>query len=81
MDYIICNHKKSKPKVSVELCEKCKRIGTCADYARYTQPSLFPDSVMGTNRIKIKPLKIKPEPTEILDRPEQLALDIQKKRQ
>jgi hypothetical protein len=80
MDYIICNHKKSRPKLSVELCGKCKRLRTCADYDRYIRPPLFPDLATGIKRRRIKPFNTKPEPTESFDRPEQLALDLQKKR-
>jgi hypothetical protein len=75
MDYIICNFRKSKPKVSIKLCGKCKRIRTCTDYGRYIQPSLFPEIVLGTNRKKPKPLIIKHEPAEVIERSKQLTFE------
>ena len=44
MDYILCNRKKSKPKVGIDVCKKCKHARSCPDYAFYIQPSLFPDA-------------------------------------
>ena len=41
MSYISCHHKKSRPKVGIEVCRKCRRMKTCSDYADYVQPSLF----------------------------------------
>jgi len=38
-----CNRKKSKPRVNVKICEKCRHIRKCADYGSYIQPSLFLD--------------------------------------
>lgn len=43
MEFIICNCKKSKPKVHVSICKACKRRRSCDDYSRYCQPFLFPD--------------------------------------
>lgn len=43
MDFITCNSKKSKPKVNVTVCGKCKRRRSCDDYSLYRQPLLFPD--------------------------------------
>ena len=44
-DYIICNHKRSKARVKVDICEQCKRMAKCPDYKDYIQASLFPDFV------------------------------------
>jgi hypothetical protein len=41
MDYITCSRTKSEYKISVAICENCKRKKTCADYRNYAQPSLF----------------------------------------
>jgi hypothetical protein len=43
MDFIVCNSKKSKPKVNVDVCGNCKRRRSCEDYSHYRQPLLFPD--------------------------------------
>jgi len=43
MDYIICNHKKSNPKINVLVCEKRRHRRKCVDYWNYVQPSLFSD--------------------------------------
>ncbi len=45
MDYITCNHRRSKSKVSVDVCEKCKRMAKCDDYMGYRQPFLYPNFV------------------------------------
>lgn len=42
MDFILCNRKKSKPKVGIDVCKRCRHALTCPDYACYIQPSLFP---------------------------------------
>jgi hypothetical protein len=42
MDYIVCRRKKSRPKTSVGVCERCSRKRSCQDYRAYLQPSLFP---------------------------------------
>jgi hypothetical protein len=56
MDYITCNHKKSKPKIRVDVCGKCKRMRTCADYGGYIQPMLFPGLKKTRVRRKIRPI-------------------------
>ena len=43
MSFIICSRKKSMPKVSVAICQKCARIKKCPDYNLFQQPLLFPD--------------------------------------
>ena len=57
MSYIVCNQKKSRPKVRVDVCRKCRRRLTCADYADYLQPSLFPDLKKDPLRKKTRPLR------------------------
>ena len=57
MPYIVCNQKKSRPKVGVDVCRKCRRRRTCADYADYLQPSLFHDLKKGPIRKRTRPLK------------------------
>ncbi len=44
MDYILCNRKRSRPKVGIDVCKKCKHVRSCPDYAGYVQPSLFPEA-------------------------------------
>ena len=41
MPYITCSQKKSKHKVHVSVCERCKGMD-CPDYRNYLQLSLFP---------------------------------------
>ena len=43
MDYITCHYRKSWPTVSTVVCNQCKRMGSCPDYQKYLNPSLFPD--------------------------------------
>jgi len=43
MVYITCNYKKSRPRISIAVCEKCKRRTNCPDYRNYIQPPLFED--------------------------------------
>ena len=43
MSFIICSRKKSMPKVSVAICEKCDKHKKCPDYNLFLQPLLFPD--------------------------------------
>jgi hypothetical protein len=76
MDYITCNHKKSRPKVSIGVCQKCKRSSTCADYASYVQPPLFPDLIK-TRPGKYRKSKLfKLKAAEIPGKPEQLTFDM-----
>jgi len=41
MPYIICSHKRSRPKVSLIVCENCTRKKRCPDFLGYLQPALF----------------------------------------
>jgi len=43
MNFITCSRKKSKPKVSTTICEKCNRARKCPDYNLFRQPVLFSD--------------------------------------
>ena len=43
MNFITCSRKKSKPKVSTSICEKCGRARKCPDYSLFLQPVLFSD--------------------------------------
>jgi hypothetical protein len=82
MDYITCSHTKSEYKVSVAICDNCKRKKTCVDYRNYVQPSLFKDgsgrqkTTRATGRRGTKKEIGTPERFEISARPEQLALNI-----
>jgi len=68
LEFIICNKKKSKPKVHVSVCEACKRRRSCDDYSRYRQPLLFPDLMAfhaGMKKTRMKRPCLKPaEPAE-----------------
>lgn len=81
MVYIICNYKKSRPRISIVVCEKCKRRTNCPDYRDYIQPSLFADLFKLktiTNamfRKANRPKKMESEATQITDKSEQLALN------
>ncbi len=74
MPYIVCNQKKSRPKVGVDVCKKCRRRRTCADYADYLQPSLFPNLEKGPLRKRIRPLRAESEFSPTPSTQEQLKL-------
>jgi hypothetical protein len=79
MDYIICNHKKSNPKINVLVCEKCRYRRKCADYNRYIQPSLFPGFAKEMiNKKTIKPKRVKLKSTPLSDKQGQLSLEIRR---
>ena len=78
MDYITCNHKKSKPKIRVDVCAKCTRMRTCADYGGYIQPMLFPGLKKTRVRRKTRPIFRSRVDIPIVD--EQLELEFQKKK-
>jgi hypothetical protein len=42
MKFIICERKKSRPKVSPDVCKHCDRKKKCPEYNAYVQPFLFP---------------------------------------
>ena len=72
MPYITCTRKKSHPKVSIEICERCKGM-KCPDYRDYTQPTLFPFLVRDKPlRKSVRVKRDKPVPNP--DQPEQLLL-------
>ena len=76
MDYIVCHQRKSLPTISTVVCEKCKRMGKCADYQAYLNPSLFPvQSKQEIMRKKIKLKKIECEENSVSG-PEQLTFNL-----
>jgi hypothetical protein len=74
MSYITCNHKKAKSKISVWVCEKCWRKGSCQDYFIYKQPLLFPNLEKIRHRKTYKPMGTKPGAKEIIGKREQLKI-------
>lgn len=81
MNYITCNQKKNKPRISVAVCVKCSRKKNCPDYGNYLQPLLFPNlrkekTVTPIYRMSSKPKRVESEVSEVLDRPEQLELNL-----
>ncbi len=82
MDYITCNHTKSRYRVSVEICSVCKRMRMCADYRSYLQPSLFPEALNAKGitkamfRKRNKQRTTNLNPSEPPYKPEQLLLNI-----
>jgi hypothetical protein len=82
MDYITCNAKKNRPRVNVAVCAKCRRKKGCPDYWNYRQFPLFPELLEKVRITKeafmrfSKPISIKSGPSEILNQPEQLLLDL-----
>lgn len=40
-DYLACPHKKSRPRMAVEVCKTCRRRHTCKAYSNYQNPKLF----------------------------------------
>jgi hypothetical protein len=82
VDYITCNTKKNRPRVNVAVCATCRRKKRCPDYRNYCQFSLFPELLEKARITKeafirfSKPIRIKSGPSEILNQPEQLMLDL-----
>jgi hypothetical protein len=82
MDYITCSHNKSEYKVSVAICENCRRKKTCADYRGYVQPSLFREGsgqqrmARATGRRGRKKEIARPELFDMPNQPRQLTLNI-----
>jgi hypothetical protein len=77
MAFIICTHKRSRPKISPSVCKKCSRIKTCHDYKDFVDPPLFPDlsnDVIKTWTIPRKKHVIT-EPKEIADAQVQLTFN------
>ena len=79
MGYITCHHRKSWPTIPTVVCEKCERMGKCADYQNYVHPSLFPNlcglNGLDTGKKKSRRKKIKPEDAGY-NGPEQLTFDL-----
>jgi len=74
MAYITCNHKRTKSKVSVRVCEKCRRKGSCGDYILYRQPLLFPGLEKVRGRRRMTSRAIRPEAKEVREKAEQLKI-------
>ena len=75
MDFITCNSKKSKPKVNVTVCGKCKRRRSCDDYIRYRQPLLFPELAFHADMKKPRKRRIYTKPAEPAKKQEQLGME------
>ncbi len=76
MDYIVCHYRKSWPTISTVVCEKCKRMGNCADYQAFLNPSLFPNQSkpeMMRKKIKFKKIEFEGDKDS---GPEQLTFDL-----
>lgn len=58
MTFITCSRKKSMPKISISICEKCTKIKKCPDYALFRQPLLFSDLMKSKNPVKRRTVKI-----------------------
>jgi hypothetical protein len=58
MSFITCSRKKSMPKVSTSICEKCSRARKCPDYNLFLQPMLFSDMKKGNRPVKKRRVKI-----------------------
>ena len=77
MTFIICTQKRSRPKVSSSVCEKCQRVKKCSDYQDFLNPPLFPNiptDVIRTWEVRRKKSR-KAKPDEINDSQEQLTLN------
>jgi hypothetical protein len=75
MDFIVCNSKKSKPKVNVSICGNCRRRRSCEDYSRYRQPLLFPDLTLPGDVKKTRKRRVRTKPAEPLKKQEQLGIE------
>jgi hypothetical protein len=78
MAFIVCRHKKSMPRVGIEMCEKCRKGISCEDYRRYKEPVLFREMDNPIVKARKKPLQKKVETkTEVKGKEqEQLSLCI-----
>ena len=77
MDFITCHHRKSWPTISIAVCEKCRRMGKCADYHNHMNPPLFsdiPEQIETRKRLRYRDFKEKPNDDT---GPEQLTFDLQ----
>jgi hypothetical protein len=75
MDFIVCNSKKSKPKVNVSVCGNCKRRRSCEDYSRYRQPLLFSDLALPGDVKKRRKRRAHAKPAEPAKKQEQLGME------
>jgi len=77
MAFIVCTHKRSRPKVSPSVCEKCNRMKKCPDYKDFLYPPLFPHlptDVIRTWEIRRKRSR-RTRSKELTERQEQLTFD------
>ncbi|MFC1840426.1 hypothetical protein ACFL1N_12650 [Thermodesulfobacteriota bacterium] len=58
MTFITCSRKKSMPRVSTSICEKCTRARKCPDYSLFCQPMLFTDLKKDNRPVRKRALKI-----------------------
>jgi hypothetical protein len=75
VEFIICNSKKSKPKVHVTVCSACKRRRSCDDYSLYRQPLLFADLALPGNVKRQRKKRAYTKPTEPAKKQEQLGME------
>jgi hypothetical protein len=57
MPFIVCQRKKSRPRVSVEACRKCRKAASCEAYRRYREPFLFREMnriAVGTKKRRVR---------------------------
>lgn len=40
--YVVCERRRSRPRVQVDVCLRCRWRKGCRPLMRYLQPSLFP---------------------------------------
>jgi hypothetical protein len=57
MSFIVCVSRKSNPRVSVEMCLKCRRAAVCESYRSYREPFLFRE--MGRPSVKTKRKRVR----------------------
>ena len=82
MDFIICNSKKNRPRINVAVCGKCRRRRNCPDYGNYVQFPLFPELFEIKTRARkryvwdTQPKRMESEAAEVMNRPEQLELNL-----
>jgi hypothetical protein len=75
VEFIICNSRKSKPKVHVTVCHVCKRRRSCEDYSRYRQPLLFPTLALSGDAKKTRKKRACIRPAEPTKKQEQLGME------
>lgn len=75
MPFITCSRKKSMPRVSISLCEQCRKQKKCQDYALFREPVLFDGFKKGSSTVKRKPARVyKEEKEKTINNEKQLIL-------